>query len=498
MRSATLCLVVATLLLVTSTSARFASSQTLPGLKVTLSQDGLDYAKEVTLQLVQKQFQTINVPDQKGSAGASILGTIDWSLTSIVLSGLSISSSSTIAIQPNTGIAVSLNGASLTANMNFGYRQENWPHISGGGSLTIGMSGTTISILLQLGENSDHQPTVSDLSTSCSIGSLSVHESGGPSWLIDFVLNVLSGVIKNAVQNAVAPAIANLINNNVNQALHTLPMQQDIMGILELDYSFVAPPTLGQGYLTVNSRAEFYLLPNKPECPLLPDPLPDTTNSEMLQVFVDSYLPNSALYALYKGGYLQAELQDKDIPAWVPIRLNTIFWIPILPALAKYPDMPMVLQVQAATPPAIAFQPLGIDAKAPVQFTMSVVSNTTTLIPLFAFDLNVTANATAKVVGTTISGDLSNLNCTFHLQWSNIGPITIDQYSWIAEALCTYLMKPLANYGLEQGIKIPVFDGVALNAVTLNSSQGFLAVSSNVTYTPPAATSSSVLLLANI
>jgi hypothetical protein len=62
----------------------------------------------VTLQLVQKQFQTINVPDQKGSAGASILGTIDWSLTSIVLSGLSISSSSTIAIQPNTGIAVSM------------------------------------------------------------------------------------------------------------------------------------------------------------------------------------------------------------------------------------------------------------------------------------------------------------------------------------------------------------------------------------------------------
>jgi hypothetical protein len=31
---------VATLLLVTSTSARFASSQTLPGLKVTLSQGG--------------------------------------------------------------------------------------------------------------------------------------------------------------------------------------------------------------------------------------------------------------------------------------------------------------------------------------------------------------------------------------------------------------------------------------------------------------------------
>jgi hypothetical protein len=106
-------------------------------------------------------------------------------------------------------------------------------------------------------------------------------------------------------------------------------MQQDILGILELDYSFVAPPTLGQGYLTVNSRAEVYLLPDKPECPLLPDPLPDTTDGEMLQVFVDSYVPNSALYALYTGGYLQAELQDK-VPS------STLFLIVVCRARAAF------------------------------------------------------------------------------------------------------------------------------------------------------------------
>jgi hypothetical protein len=69
---------------------------------------GLDYAKQVGLELVKKQFQTIKVPDQSGSAPASILGTINWSLTSIVLSGLSFSNSSSVVIQPNTGIAISL------------------------------------------------------------------------------------------------------------------------------------------------------------------------------------------------------------------------------------------------------------------------------------------------------------------------------------------------------------------------------------------------------
>jgi hypothetical protein len=61
-----------------------------------------------------------------------------------------------------------------------------------------------------------------------------------------------------------------------------------------------------------------------------------------------------------------------------------------------YPDMLMVMQAQASSPPSIAFQPLGIDATAPVQFTVSAVPYTNNLIPLFAFGLTVTANATVR------------------------------------------------------------------------------------------------------
>jgi hypothetical protein len=75
--------------------------------------------------------------------------------------------------------------------MGFGYYQQNWPHFNGGGSLQIGMSSTTISVTLQLGENSNQQPVVSVVSSSCNIGSLSVQESGGPRYVPALTLHLL-------------------------------------------------------------------------------------------------------------------------------------------------------------------------------------------------------------------------------------------------------------------------------------------------------------------
>jgi hypothetical protein len=70
-------------------------------------------------------------------------------------------------------------------------------------------------------------------------------------------------------------------------------------------------------------------------------------------------------------------------------------------------------------------------------------------------------------------------------QWSNIGPITADQYDWVAQLVCENIVAPLLNYGLERGVAIPTFDGVTLSAVALIPGQGYLTATTNVTYTPP-------------
>jgi hypothetical protein len=227
-------------------------------------------------------------------------------------------------------------------------------------------------------------------------------------------------------------------------------MHQDFLGSFEVDYGFVAPPTLGKDYLTVNSRAEFYLLPNKSECPLTPGSLPNIANNDMVQVFMDAYVPNSALYVLYKGGFLQAELQQSvrtpphctherhSLRVLTPplhigpqarladqlehqlldtyarrlcidacgkihsreANVMCVVCVPwcaaLIPALAMYANTTLAIQLQAISAPTAFFRPQGIDATARTQLTVSVITNSSKAIPLFSFELDIVANATVR------------------------------------------------------------------------------------------------------
>lgn len=51
-----------------------------------------------------------------------------------------------------------------------------------------------------------------------------------------------------------------------NHALQTIPFQEQFGGIAEVDYSLVSGPTFGSNYLTLNSKGEFYYLPQKQVC----------------------------------------------------------------------------------------------------------------------------------------------------------------------------------------------------------------------------------------
>ena len=141
-----------------------------PGVKTTLSENGLDYIKDVGVQIIQKQLATVTLPDISGNAGRNYvflvlnhylgtpIGSIDYTLKNIVLTGLTIPSVST-TIVPGQGIAVSVyvilciivvescsTGVSCHVHLDWHYREHSWPHISDGGSADVSVS--SISVLL--------------------------------------------------------------------------------------------------------------------------------------------------------------------------------------------------------------------------------------------------------------------------------------------------------------------------------------------------------------
>jgi hypothetical protein len=70
---------------------------------------GLDFAKQAGLAALQKQFKGVSVPDLKGADSVPNLGVVDWTITEIALSTLSLANgSSSVVTQPGTGIDLTM------------------------------------------------------------------------------------------------------------------------------------------------------------------------------------------------------------------------------------------------------------------------------------------------------------------------------------------------------------------------------------------------------
>jgi hypothetical protein len=60
-----------------------------PGVKLVLTQKGLNYAKDVGLQVLRREIANLKIPDQHGSAGTPI-GAIEWWLSEVRVNRLEI------------------------------------------------------------------------------------------------------------------------------------------------------------------------------------------------------------------------------------------------------------------------------------------------------------------------------------------------------------------------------------------------------------------------
>uniref|UniRef100_A0A8C6UHN5 Bactericidal permeability-increasing protein n=1 Tax=Neogobius melanostomus TaxID=47308 RepID=A0A8C6UHN5_9GOBI len=97
---------------------------------------------------------------------------------------------------------------------------------------------------------------------------------------------------------------------------------------------------------------------------------------------------NSASFAYYDSGHLQAFINDSMVPPFCPVRLNTSSmgrYIPQLPKL--FPNLLMELQVYARQIPLFSFEPDFVKLNLPSGVKAFAVLPNATLTPLFKLKL---------------------------------------------------------------------------------------------------------------
>eukprot|EP00040_Diaphanoeca_grandis_P039820 m.260246 g.260246 ORF g.260246 m.260246 type:complete len:501 (-) comp39536_c0_seq1:138-1640(-) len=481
--------VLALLALVTSSSVvkvedGLAMQTITPGFELGLTNVGMEYAKNVLVPILEKLLVTVAIPDiHAKDSGFSI------DITSVKVKGVNIQGATVAATTAGIGLSLT---AQIGVGANFHYREDDWPHVSDGGSIDMG-GEITIDLLAKFGISAKSEPTI-DLGTcSSNIGDFSIDFHGGASWFYNLFKSLFSNTIKDALNKELC-AVTKLLQGPANSALAKLAETVDISNDVSVSYALVKAPETTATYLLTSHNGRFMY--NKTSVDWTHDPAVITLPSalpKMLYVFVTDYAAETAVIAYQKAGVLDFTITPSMVPPSIPIQLNTSDFQLIAPQMAaKYPNHAMEMELEATSFPAdITTNSSGIDVRLNFLSNFFVLNGTTNVTAIPAFTLNTTvyaagfANCTSVTGSSTLHFSVKVLKLELAVVSSNFGPVEASGVQVLVNFAVDELLIPQINKAGATGIRIPTVDGLIFMQPQITFGDGFIRVETDIRYTGP-------------
>ncbi|XP_048012933.1 lipopolysaccharide-binding protein-like [Megalobrama amblycephala] len=146
------------------------------GVKVTLTQKGLEYGRQLGIDAIQQKLGTIKLSDISGSANV-VVGNVEYSLTGMQIGKIGLGNSA-VGLVPGTGVKLSV--ANGFINMRGNWEVKYFWFIKLSGSFELSVSELAISTNIAVKNDVTGRPTISIINCAASVGSVSVRFDGGP------------------------------------------------------------------------------------------------------------------------------------------------------------------------------------------------------------------------------------------------------------------------------------------------------------------------------
>lgn len=459
---------------------------TNPGVRFRITDKGLQYVDSIAVQVLEEKIKTESIPDISGDADTPV-GHVSYSLSSIQFNSLSIPSSAFKTV-PGVGLELQISGASTSLNGDWHYREDHWPHISGGGSFDLDVSGLTVSLSMKLGADSTGHPTISAASCSSSIGDVNIHFHGGASWLYNLFDSYIDKKIRETLQDKLCQETSDLININAEKALSTFPVKKAIDKYALINYSLVSNPNVTESYMDLFIKGEFQSTTAPKEAPFSPAPLPtDSESAKMVYIWVTDYLLNTAGLVYQDAGILNETVTPSKLPPNFSYPLNTNTFKLIIPKLYRmYPNCSMKLVAYSTQRPTLSTTSAGVNLLIIGQMESFVRLENGSFVYTFTMGLNISARAKVAVQKNNVTGHVYTVKVEVSLIRSAIGNIMIDieLLQFVLDAFADNIIVKQLNKIGEIGFPLPVVDGIEVTNAEIVSGQNFNLIQADVNYSP--------------
>ncbi|XP_035518200.1 bactericidal permeability-increasing protein-like [Morone saxatilis] len=452
-----------------------------PGVKVKLTEKGLEYGRALGMATIQQKLKTIKVPDMSGKQKVSPIGTVQYSLTNMHIVNVGLPKSA-VDLVPGTGVRLSISNAFISLQGN--WRVKYLRIIKDSGSFDLNVNGLTITTSIDIKSDETGRPAVSSVNCAATVGKASIKFHGGASWLYNLFSKFIDKALRNALQNKICPLVADAISD-LNPHLKTLNVLAKVDPYAEIEYSMVSSPTVSKSSIDFSLKGEFYNIGKHQEPPFSPKPfsLPPQINN-MLYIGVSAFTINSAAFVYNKAGALSLAITDDMIPQSSPIRLNTRTFGAFIPQIAKrFPGLMMKLLVKTVKDPIITFETNNVTVQAIGTVTAYAIQPNATLSPLFVLNMDTSVSARVYVSGVKLAGAVTLNKMDLTLGTSYVGEFQVGSLDNILQMVLKVVVIPKLNVQLAKGYPLPTLGKMKLVNTQLQVLKDYMLIGTDVQFT---------------
>uniref|UniRef100_A0A672FAH7 Bactericidal permeability-increasing protein n=1 Tax=Salarias fasciatus TaxID=181472 RepID=A0A672FAH7_SALFA len=447
-----------------------------PGVKVELTQKGIDYGRQLGIASIQSKLKSIRIPDMSGKTRVSPIGKVKYSLSGLQITEVGLPKSA-LDLVTGSGVRLSIGDAYLKLRGN--WKVKYLKFIKDHGSFDLNVNGLTITTSLKIDSDDTGRPAVSTISCSASVGSVKIKFHGGASWLYNLFRNAISKALRKTLEKQICPLVGTAVSD-LNPELKTMNVLAKVDQYAEIEYSMVSSPVISNTSLVLNLKGEFYNIGKHQEPPFTAtDFSMPTEANNMMYMGISAFTVNSAAFVYTTAGILSLYITDDMIPKSSPFRLTTKSFGIFVPQVAKFPDLPMKLLVKAVKSPTVTFEPDNMTIQAAATVTAYAIQPNTTLSPLFVLSL---VRHSADVMTATFGEKNTSTLQTTILTGEQRQRPGVESLDNIFKLVVKLVIIPNLNERLAKGYPLPMIGKMKLVSSQLHILKDYMLIGTDVQF----------------
>ena len=451
---------------------------TNPGLKLGVSQHGLDYTARVTLDKLSAEMTGKRLPDM------DLYSKEEKKIYDLWIERFS-TATSRVDINNGKGITWSASGIYMKLNGHWRYYyRKGILHFQHHGRFEAKMPSVSFSISITLGVDGSGRPTISTIGCTANPGKADFEFHGGASWIYNLLFS--SGVerkMKDAVRTSLCKEATEVINKDLNEKLATMDVLAPLGHNLVLDYRLTDKPIFGSGYVELRHKGEIFWEGDPVHPPFGPERMPDLSpTSKMVYIWLSDYVFNSLLYTTYTHGVLEHNLtrsmtSNKKVPSQC---VGPLCQQGKMAAFGPNYDTVLVT-LKCTQMPSVHIVPEGI--KLTFIGEMGMYATGKGEKPVYLVSSTAAMKAVTPVAlrmeGNTIKADFSDFDVEITGIYTKVGNITEGTVLEIFNVVVDAFIKPELKKLGDEGLDLPQVDGVAYVSPVLELAKNAILVAAD-------------------